>query len=114
MTTFADRSKNANSVKPTTFIDGVRTVATETELREAIDDLWGCIGINEVLKLQPKTLLVGREVHDSIWHADVIAVPSGFVDGTARLERLMQRPGFAEKVAEGRLALSSSPARSDT
>lgn len=96
MPTYADRSKSVNNVKPTTFVDGVN-MATETELREVIDDLWRCIGGEESLNLQPATIEIASSVHRSLWHSE-------FIDGTARLEELMRRPGFAEKVEQVRFS----------
>jgi len=37
-------------------------------LREALDDLWGCIGEAEVRHLQPATQATASENHRLLWH----------------------------------------------
>ena len=87
-------------------------MATQTELREAIDDLWRCIGQHEVADLQPETIELASVIHMRLWHSNPCAeigpaelayrTPPGFIDGTARLEELMQRSGFADAVEDVR------------
>lgn len=39
-------------------------------LREAVDDLWGCIRSIEIPYLQPSTRRLAQEVHDLVWHEE--------------------------------------------
>lgn len=39
-----------------------------TALREAVDDLWGCIGKAEMDDLQPETVEIAKALHEDIWH----------------------------------------------
>lgn len=39
-------------------------------LREAVDDLWGCIRSNEIRYLRPSTRRLALEVHDFMWHEE--------------------------------------------
>jgi hypothetical protein len=48
----------------------VATAATERDLREALDDLWGCIGKAEIANLQPETVRVAQANHERLWHSD--------------------------------------------
>lgn len=38
------------------------------DLREALDDLWGCIGKVEIEHLQPATIRIAKENHDRLNH----------------------------------------------
>lgn len=38
-------------------------------LREALDDLWGCIGKAEIDALQPTTVEIAQANHELLWHA---------------------------------------------
>lgn len=40
------------------------------ELREALDDLWGCIRVDEMDHLQRQTLLIARANHARLHHAE--------------------------------------------
>jgi hypothetical protein len=46
------------------------TAATEKALREALDDLWGCIGTAEIDSLQPETVALSQANHELLWHSD--------------------------------------------
>lgn len=52
---------------------------TERELRDALDDLWGCIAKTELDHLEEKTREVARANHEILWHPhedpSVIVVP---------------------------------------
>lgn len=41
---------------------------TTTALREALNDLWGCIGVQEIAHLQPETIRIAAENHNIICH----------------------------------------------
>jgi hypothetical protein len=73
------------------------TSETETQLREALDDLWSCIAANEIGHLHQGTIEIAAVNHMKMWHGN-----PRWIDGTARLGELMQRPGFAEKVEQAR------------
>lgn len=50
-----------------------RAVAAEREnrvLREALDDMWGCIEHAELQHLQPDTVEVAIKNHAMLWHQD--------------------------------------------
>jgi hypothetical protein len=42
--------------------------ASVQRMREALDDLWGCIGVAELKDLQPETVRVAHENHTFLWH----------------------------------------------
>lgn len=42
----------------------------EDALRAAVDDLWGCIGHEEIKHLQPETVAIAKANHEGLWHAD--------------------------------------------
>lgn len=42
-----------------------------TELREALDDLWGCIDKPEIDMLQPETVETAKANHNILWHGVV-------------------------------------------
>lgn len=44
-------------------------MAEVEKLREALDDLWGCIGVNEIKDLQPETVRVASENHTRLNHS---------------------------------------------
>lgn len=39
-------------------------------LQDALDDLWGCIGLKEIEDLQPETILVARANHRALCHPE--------------------------------------------
>jgi hypothetical protein len=38
------------------------------KMYDAIDDLWSCIGAEEILHLQPDTIVLAQAVHEIVWH----------------------------------------------
>lgn len=42
---------------------------TTSALREALDDLWACIGHEETEHLQPETIQAAKDNHEYLWHA---------------------------------------------
>lgn len=61
--------------------DVVVTVATEAELREALDDLWSCIAANEIGHLQEGTIEVAAVNHMRLWHENPRDVVPTFAEG---------------------------------
>lgn len=39
-----------------------------TLLREALDDLWACVGMEEAAHLQPETIELAKNNHEYLWH----------------------------------------------
>lgn len=44
--------------------------ATVEQLREALDDMWGCIAHAEIQHLQPETVEIAKANHTLLWHSE--------------------------------------------
>lgn len=53
---------------------------SEKDLREALDDIWGCIAKPEIDALQPETVQVAQANHELLWHSG-IGMPIVHEDG---------------------------------
>jgi hypothetical protein len=38
------------------------------DLREAVEDLWACIGTAEIAHLRPETVMLAKGLHEKVWH----------------------------------------------
>lgn len=87
------------------------------DLREALDDLWGCIGKAEMGELQPETVLMAEANHELLWHTDESARGSafGWTSGKKTNARTQKKPRSPNQGCRGFLrALISSCVRSSS
>ena len=55
----------------TEWLDSLRA-EVPMEFKEALHDLWGCIGAAEIKHLQPETIEIAAAIHQELCHSEEI------------------------------------------